>query len=251
MTRTTAAPRAAAAPAAALQRLEPVPVQPDGGFVQRQHGRLPGQHGGQGKQPLLRGGQLRGVRVDGVGQPDGGQRFRCPRRGTLAAPQLPESEAHFPQDGPFKELVPRVLEQQADLRGQRPGRDAGDAAPADPDFSGSRPQQAVEATQQGRFARTVRTGDGHGLPRAHHEVKPGQELRPVLGRGGRIAEGKAPDVQQRDVRRPPPAARRPGPAGQLPRAPPRRPPSRPAAARLPRRRGSRRPLPCRRRARTQ
>ena len=115
MTITTAVPARRGGAHGAVQPFQSVPVQPYGRLVQGQHGRLAGQHRGQGEQPLLRGGQF--GRVDGLvsrGEADGGQRRPRPALGFGLPEELPESERGFPQDGPFEELVPGVLEKQSD-----------------------------------------------------------------------------------------------------------------------------------------
>ena len=161
---TTAVPRACGGVNGPAQPFESVPVQPDGGLVQGQHGRFAGQDRGQGEQPLLRGGQF--GRVDGLGsrgKTDGGQRRPGPALGVGLADELPESERRFPQDGPFEKLVPGVLEEQAHRGRDSSDRHAGNAAPADPHVPLRRPQQTVEVAQERRLAGAVRPRHGDNL----------------------------------------------------------------------------------------
>ena len=124
--------------------------------------RLPGQDRGQGQEPLLGGRQFSGVLPCCFRETHGGQ--STPNRG-CGRRSARQPKTDFPFRSPLEQLVTRVLEEQANVRGHRAREQPCNVLPVDPDAAGQRPEQAVQVAQQRGLSGAVRPNNGNDLTR--------------------------------------------------------------------------------------
>ena len=251
MTRTTPAPRAAAAATARCRPFEAVPVQSHGRLIQGEDGGLPGQDRGQGEQPLLR---RPAARPGASGLHRRARRRPAPR--APSRPRLPPASRRSPKPTSRSTVRSKSWSRgcwnsSPTVQATRPVGMPAMLVPAtrtSPVCGCSRPLKWRSSVDLPAPLGPVTSDD---LPRPHGQVQVAQHgagravpAEPAWSCGGSVAKADAPQFQDRGGGRLPgraafPATRQPMPSATIAGVAESgaRPPPRPAGLQ---------PSPCRR-----